>query len=30
VADPLLVHFDVDAIDSTDYPLANFPHFNLG
>jgi arginase len=30
VADRLLVHFDVDAIDSTDYPLANFPHFNLG
>jgi arginase family enzyme len=26
----LLVHFDVDAIDSTDYPLANFPQFNLG
>jgi arginase len=30
VADPLLVHFDVDAVDSTDFPLANFPHFNLG
>jgi arginase len=30
VADPVLVHFDVDAIDSTDFPLANFPHFNLG
>jgi len=29
-ADPLLVHFDVDAIDSTDLPLANYPHFNLG
>ena len=30
VADPVLVHFDVDAVDSTDLPLANFPHFNLG
>jgi arginase len=30
VADPVLVHFDVDAVDSTDFPLANFPHFNLG
>jgi hypothetical protein len=29
-ADPLLVHFDVDAIDSTELPLANYPHFNLG
>jgi arginase len=29
-AGPLLVHFDVDAIDSTDLPLANYPHFNLG
>jgi arginase len=29
-ADPLLVHFDVDAIDSTDFPLANYPHFNVG
>jgi arginase len=29
-ARPLLVHFDVDAIDSTDFPLANFPHFNEG
>jgi arginase len=29
-ADRLLVHFDVDAIDSTDLPLANYPHFNLG
>jgi arginase len=27
---PILVHFDVDAIDSTDLPLANYPHFNLG
>jgi arginase len=29
-ADPLLLHFDVDAIDSTDFPLANYPHFNVG
>lgn len=29
-ADPVLVHFDVDAVDSTDLPLANYPHFNLG
>lgn len=29
-ADKILVHFDVDAIDSTDLPLANYPHFNLG
>ena len=25
-----IVHFDVDAIDSTDCPLANYPHFNSG
>jgi arginase len=25
-ADVLLVHFDVDAIDSADFPLADFPH----
>ena len=29
-AHPLLVHFDVDVIDSTEFPLANFPHFNEG
>jgi arginase len=29
-AGPILVHFDVDVIDSTDFPLANFPHFNEG
>jgi len=29
-AGPILLHFDVDAIDSTDLPLANYPHFNLG
>jgi arginase len=27
---PLLLHFDVDVIDSTDLPLADFPHFNEG
>jgi arginase len=27
---PVLVHFDVDVIDSTDFPLADFPHFNQG
>jgi arginase len=27
---PVLVHFDVDVIDSTDLPLADFPHFNEG
>jgi arginase len=26
----VLLHFDVDVIDSTDLPLANFPHFNEG
>lgn len=26
----LLLHFDVDVIDSTDLPLGNFPHFNQG
>jgi arginase len=29
-AQPVLVHFDVDVIDSTEFPLANFPHFNEG
>ncbi|MGE5288178.1 MAG: arginase family protein [Micromonosporaceae bacterium] len=29
-AESVLLHFDVDAIDSTDLPLANYPHFNLG
>jgi arginase len=27
---PVVVHFDVDVIDSGDFPLANFPHFNGG
>jgi arginase len=26
----LLVHFDVDAVDSRDVPLANFPHYGTG
>ncbi len=26
----LLVHFDVDTIDSADLPLANFPHYGSG
>jgi arginase len=27
---PLMVHFDVDAVDSGDLPLANFPHYGTG
>jgi arginase len=27
---PLIVHFDVDAVDSADLPLANFPHYGTG
>ncbi|MCU7826370.1 arginase family protein [Kitasatospora sp. DSM 101779] len=26
----VLLHFDVDVIDSTELPLADFPHFNQG
>ncbi len=26
----MLVHFDVDVINSTEFPLADFPHFNQG
>jgi len=26
----LMVHFDVDAVDSGDLPLANFPHYGIG
>lgn len=26
----LIVHFDVDAVDSRDLPLANFPHYGTG
>jgi arginase len=29
-ADEVVVHFDVDTVDSRDLPLANFPHYNLG
>jgi arginase len=27
---PIVVHFDVDTVDSGDLPLANFPHYNSG
>ena len=26
----VIVHFDVDAIDSGDLPLGNFPHYGTG
>jgi arginase len=29
-AGTVVIHFDVDAVDSGDLPLANFPHFNQG
>jgi len=29
-ASPVLVHFDVDVIDSGDLPLGNFPHYGSG
>ena len=29
-ASRLLVHFDVDAVDSGDLTLANFPHYGTG
>jgi arginase len=29
-ADGTIVHFDVDAVDSRDLPLANFPHYGVG
>jgi arginase len=29
-ASQLIVHFDVDAVDSGDLPLANFPHYGAG
>jgi arginase len=29
-ADTVVVHFDVDVVDTGDLPLANFPHFNQG
>ena len=28
--DGLIIHFDVDVIDSTELPLAQYPHFNVG
>jgi arginase len=28
--DGIVVHFDVDAVDSGDLPLANFPHYGTG
>jgi arginase len=27
---PRVLHFDVDAVDSIDLPLAHYPHFNTG
>ena len=29
-AEPLVVHFDVDVVDSGDLPLGNFPHYGSG
>lgn len=29
-AGSLVVHFDVDAVDGRDLPLANFPHYGTG
>jgi arginase len=29
-AEGIVVHFDVDAVDSRDLPLANYPHYGLG
>jgi arginase len=29
-SDGIVVHFDVDAVDSGDLPLANFPHYGTG
>lgn len=29
-ADAIVVHFDVDAVDSADLPLANYPHHGKG
>jgi arginase len=29
-ASSLIVHFDVDAVDSRDLPLANYPHYGTG
>ena len=30
VAGSVIVHFDVDAVDSGDLPLGNFPHYGTG
>jgi arginase len=30
VSGPVVVHFDVDAVDSGDLPLGNFPHYGSG
>ncbi len=27
---PMIVHFDVDVVDSGDLPLGNYPHYNSG
>ena len=27
---PVIVHFDVDTVDSGDLPLGNFPHYGSG
>ncbi|HUB38451.1 MAG TPA: arginase family protein [Streptosporangiaceae bacterium] len=27
---PMIVHFDIDVVDSGDLPLGNFPHYNSG
>jgi arginase len=29
-SDPVVVHFDIDTVDSGDLPLANFPHYGSG
>jgi arginase len=29
-AGPMVVHYDVDVVDSGDLPLGNFPHYNSG
>jgi arginase len=29
-AGPMVVHFDVDVVDSGDLPLGNYPHYNSG
>ncbi len=30
IGGPILVHFDVDVVDSGDLPLGNFPHYGSG